>query len=69
MRRKRLKHAADTLCNMFCGWRLANSYSDLETLGLGTLEIDALSGDARFNGSAIGPLNMLANFNMATARL
>ena len=43
---------------MFCGWRLANSYSDLETLGSGTLEIDALSGDARFNGSAIGPLNI-----------
>ena len=58
MRRKRLKHAADTLCHMFCGWRLANSYSDLETLGSGTIAIDALSGDATFNGETIGPLDI-----------
>lgn len=58
MRRKRLKHAADTLCHMFCGWRLANSFSDLERLGSGTLDIDALTGDAKFNGAAIGPLNI-----------
>ena len=25
MRRKRLQHVADTLCQMFCGWRLVNS--------------------------------------------
>ena len=58
MRRKRLKHAADTMCHMFCGWRLANSYTNLETLGSGTLAIDALSGDATFNGDTIGPLNI-----------
>ena len=47
MRRKRLKHAADTLCHMFCGWWLANSYTNLETLGSGTLAIDALSAVPR----------------------
>jgi hypothetical protein len=50
MRRKRLKHCADTLCHMFCGWRLVNSYSEIESLGSGTLEIDALTGDATFDG-------------------
>jgi hypothetical protein len=43
---------------MFCGWRLANSYSDIEALGSGTLVIDALSGNATFNGASIGPLNI-----------
>lgn len=43
MRRKRLQHAADTLCHMFCGWRLVNSYQELERLGSGTLLIDALT--------------------------
>jgi len=58
MRRKRLKHAADTLCHMFCGWRLANSYSDIEMLGSGTLSIDALTGDSTFNESPTGELNI-----------
>ena len=39
MRRKRLKHCADTLCHMFCGWRLVNSYADIESLGSGALKI------------------------------
>jgi hypothetical protein len=29
MGRKRLNHAAETLCAMFCGWRLMNSYAEL----------------------------------------
>jgi hypothetical protein len=56
MRRKRLNHCADTLCHMFCGWRLINSYADIESLGSGTLEINALTGDATFNGSRTRPL-------------
>jgi len=56
MRRKRLKHCADTLCHMFCGWRLVNSYADIELLGSGTLEIDALTGEATFNGDPTNPL-------------
>jgi hypothetical protein len=53
MRRKRLQHAADTLCRMFCGWRLTNSYEDLARLGSGTIEIDALSAACRFEGEPI----------------
>jgi hypothetical protein len=49
MRRKRLQHAADILCQMFCGWRLNNCKADLAKLGSGTLEIDALTGNCYFN--------------------
>ena len=55
MRRRRLQHAADILCRMFCGWRLANSYRDLALLGSGTLHIDALTGSCSFNGSPVEP--------------
>ena len=58
MRRKRLQHSADTLCQMFCGWRLANSYEDLERLGSGTLTVDALVGSCRFDGEPIERLNI-----------
>lgn len=58
MRRKRLQHSADTLCQMFCGWRLANSYEGLERLGSGSLSVDVLVGSCRFDGTPIGPLNI-----------
>jgi hypothetical protein len=58
MRRKRLQHVADTLCHMFCGWRLINSYRELERLGSGHLSIDALSGNCSFNGSPVEPLSI-----------
>lgn len=58
MRRKRLQHGADVLCQMFCGWRLINSYRDLEALGSGTLIIDALSGECAFNGKPIEELTI-----------
>jgi len=41
---------------MFCGWRLVNSYAAIESLGSGTLEIDALTGDASFNERPTEPL-------------
>jgi hypothetical protein len=41
---------------MFCGWRLANSYRSLASLGTGTLKIDAISGTCEFEGEPIGPL-------------
>lgn len=53
MRRKRLQHAADTLCHMFCGWRLINSYTDLEKRGTGTIIIDALTGRATHNETSL----------------
>jgi hypothetical protein len=43
---------------MFCGWRLINSYRDLEHLGSGLLSIDALSGQCFFNGGFIEPLSI-----------
>ena len=43
---------------MFCGWRLANSYKDLERLGSGTLSIDVLVGSCRFDGTPIEPLSI-----------
>ena len=58
VRRKRLQHSADTFCQMFCGWRLANSYKDLERLGSGTLSIDVLVGSCRFDGTPIEPLSI-----------
>jgi len=58
MRRKRLQHAADTLCHIFCGWRLSNSYRDLERLGSGHLTIDVLSGRCLFNGNPIEQMSI-----------
>ena len=58
MRRKRLQHAADTLCHMFCGWRLVNSYGDLERLGTGRLAVDVLSGRCSFDGNPIEQLSI-----------
>jgi hypothetical protein len=43
---------------MFCGWRLINSYRDLERLGSGQLSIDALSGSCSFNGRPVEQLSI-----------
>jgi len=56
MRRKRLQHAADTLCKMFCGWRLDSSKASLARLGSGTIEVDTLTGDCSFEGKPIESL-------------
>jgi hypothetical protein len=56
VRRKRLQHAADILCRMFCGWRLAKSYRSLASHGTGTLRIDALAGSCAFDGVGIESL-------------
>jgi hypothetical protein len=55
VRRKRLQHAADMLCRMFCGWRVANSYRSLAAHGTGTLRLDALTGSCVFDGVEIEP--------------
>src|SRR5436190_23049349 len=60
MRRKRLNHAAQQLGQMFCGWQLHPDKPRLEQLGSGTIEIDALSGQARFKGSSIASLAIAA---------
>ncbi len=56
MRRKRLQHCADTLCHMFCGWRLVNSYQAIESLGSGMLAIDVLTTEAKFGETVTDPL-------------
>ena len=43
---------------MFCGWRLIESKPSLLKLGSGTLEIDAITGQCRFEGKTTGPLNI-----------
>ena len=58
MRRKRLQHAADTLCHMFCGWRLINSYRELERLGSGRLTVDALTEACTHNDRPIPSLSI-----------
>lgn len=58
MKHHRLKHAADVLCEMFCGWRLMNCYPDLVHLGSGQLEINAITGACTFNGVPIKSLSI-----------
>lgn len=58
MRRKRLQHAADTVCRMFCGWRLINCKPQLVELGSGTIRIDVLTGNCTFEGRPISPLSI-----------
>jgi hypothetical protein len=58
MRTKRLQHAADTMCRMFCGWRLMQSKPNLLKLGSGSLEIDAITGKYVFQGKPTGQLSI-----------
>jgi hypothetical protein len=58
MRKKRLQDVADTMCQMFCGWRLIESKPNLVNLGSGTLEIDAITGQCFFQGRIIGQLKV-----------
>jgi hypothetical protein len=60
MRRKRLQHAADNLCQMFCGWQQIWSKHRLVELGSGELEIGVLSGTCRFNGAEVEALPIVA---------
>jgi hypothetical protein len=56
MRRKRLKHDAHVLCDMFHGWRSMDCWDNIQALGCGTLEIDVLSASCTFNGQPIESL-------------
>jgi hypothetical protein len=58
MRGKRLQHVADTMCQMFSGWRLIGSKPNLVKLGSGTLELDAVTGQCFFQGKTIGQLTI-----------
>ena len=56
MRRKRLQHVANGLCQMFCGWRLIASKPILVDLGSGVLEIDVLTERCTFPGKPTATL-------------
>jgi hypothetical protein len=58
MKHHRLKHAANTLCHMFGGWRLANSQKEVERLGSGVLAIEVITAACKFNGSSVEPLTI-----------
>lgn len=58
MRRKRLKHVAFTLCEMFCGWRLINSYNAIAELGSGVLSINVPTAKCDFNGKEIKSIHI-----------
>src|SRR6202045_5267166 len=58
MRGKLLQHAAETMCQLFCGWRLIESKPNLLKLGSGTLEIDAITGQCIYQGKATGQLTI-----------
>jgi hypothetical protein len=55
---KRLQYVADTMCQIFCGWRLIESKPNLVNLGSGTLEIDAITGQCLFQGKSIVQLTI-----------
>jgi hypothetical protein len=54
VKRRRLKHTAHVLCEMFHGWR--NSWEKVASLGDGTLNINALTADCTFDGKSIETL-------------
>ena len=53
MKTKRLKHNADILCKMFCGWQLLVDYKALTELGGGKLTIDVLNSTSLHNGKPV----------------
>jgi hypothetical protein len=56
MRPKKLQGIANTICHVFCGWRLISSKPILVKLGSGILDIDALTGHCTFNDKRIEQL-------------
>lgn len=65
MRRKRLKHVAFTLCQIFSGWELINSYLSISKTGSGVYKYDILNDVSYFNGNPsekIGIYYALQNF-------
>jgi len=50
MKKARLKHHADVLAHMACGWRIIGDLHALARLGSGLFEIDALTGTCLLNG-------------------
>ena len=58
MRRKVLKHYADTVCQMFCGWQNFD-WDPLIQRGSGVLMIDLLTGECRHNKERMPQLSVV----------
>ncbi|MFA5260882.1 MAG: hypothetical protein WC450_06615 [Candidatus Omnitrophota bacterium] len=58
MKRKRFNHQVETLCQIFCGWRLVNSHEALTKLGSGEIRIDLLKKQAFFNEQLLNEFNI-----------
>ena len=56
MKLTRLTHAAQNICQIFCGWRLNLSLQRIAELGSGVLDINVLSGQCKFDGTPIETL-------------
>jgi len=69
MPRNVLKNAADTLCRMFCGWRLMSSKNRLVERGSGVLEIDVLTGECFFDEKQIRKLPLATELQLSLQRL
>ncbi len=54
---KRLKHHAQNLGQMFCGWELMFDYHRLEEMEDGVLVLNVLSEECFHNGEKINPLS------------
>jgi hypothetical protein len=58
MSKKRLQSIANTMCHLFCGWRLNTSNPKLVELGSGRLELDALTGQCVFQSKPTSSLTI-----------
>jgi len=56
---KRLKHHAQNLGQMFCGWELMFDYHRLAEMEEGVLILNVLSEECFHNGNKISPLNIV----------
>jgi len=56
---KRLKHHAQNLGQMFCGWELMFDYRRLAELERGTLMLNILTEECFYNGEKIEPLKIV----------
>ena len=69
MKRKRFNHQVETLCQIFCGWRLVNSHDHLTKLGSGEIRIDLLKKQAFFNGQLLNVYRENETLGRAASRV
>lgn len=60
---KRLKHHAQNLGQMFCGWELMFDYKTLADLKKGILQLNVLTQECLHNGQKIEPLKIVTGMH------